>query len=302
MNRRAVIQGMAGVAATAMLTASSPAAAAVSAWRRIPSTNVQIPAVGIGSWITFNVGSDPVLLDRSTRVIAAFLEEGGGMIDSSPMYGSSQATIGHALEQLGDAGRVFSADKVWTSAADARGQLEQTGQRWGIGRFDLLQVHNLVDWQANLELLFALKETEQLGHVGITTSHGRRHGDLERIMATQPVDFVQLTYNLADREAEARLLPLAQEKGIAVIVNRPFRRGALIRHLSGKPLPAMAPELKAESWAQISLKFILGHPAVTCVIPATTRVDHVRENKRVVLAPMPDAAMRRDLAAHFADL
>lgn len=302
MNRRAVIQGMAGVAATAMLTASSPAAAAVSAWRRIPSTNVQIPAVGIGSWITFNVGSDPVLLDRSTRVIAAFLEEGGGMIDSSPMYGSSQATIGHALEQLGEAGRVFSADKVWTSAADARGQLEQTGQRWGIGRFDLLQVHNLVDWQANLELLFALKETGQLGHVGITTSHGRRHGDLERIMATQPVDFVQLTYNLADREAEARLLPLAQEKGIAVIVNRPFRRGALIRHLSGKPLPAMAPELKAESWAQISLKFILGHPAVTCVIPATTRVDHVRENKRVVLAPMPDAAMRRDLAAHFADL
>lgn len=302
MNRRAVIQGMAGVAATAMLTASSPAAAAVSAWRRIPSTNVQIPAVGIGSWITFNVGSDPVLLDRSTRVIAAFLEEGGGMIDSSPMYGSSQATIGHALEQLGDAGRVVSADKVWTSAADARGQLEQTGQRWGIGRFDLLQVHNLVDWQANLELLFALKETGQLGHVGITTSHGRRHGDLERIMATQPVDFVQLTYNLADREAEARLLPLAHEKGIAVIVNRPFRRGALIRHLSGKPLPAMAPELKAESWAQISLKFILGHPAVTCVIPATTRVDHVRENKRVVLAPMPDAAMRRDLAAHFADL
>ena len=302
MNRRAVIQGMAGVAATAMLTASSPAAAAVSAWRRIPSTNVQIPAVGIGSWITFNVGSDPVLLDRSTRVIAAFLEEGGGMIDSSPMYGSSQATIGHALAQLGDAGRVFSADKVWTSAADARGQLEQTGQRWGIGRFDLLQVHNLVDWQANLELLFALKETGQLGHVGITTSHGRRHGDLERIMATQPVDFVQLTYNLADREAEARLLPLAHEKGIAVIVNRPFRRGALIRHLSGKPLPAMAPELKAESWAQISLKFILGHPAVTCVIPATTRVDHVRENKRVVLAPMPDAAMRRDLAAHFADL
>ena len=293
---------MAGVAATAMLTASSPAAAAVSAWRRIPSTNVQIPAVGIGSWITFNVGSDPVLLDRSTRVIAAFLEEGGGMIDSSPMYGSSQATIGHALAQLGDAGRVFSADKVWTSAADARGQLEQTGQRWGIGRFDLLQVHNLVDWQANLELLFALKATGQLGHVGITTSHGRRHGDLERIMATQPVDFVQLTYNLADREAEARLLPLAHEKGIAVIVNRPFRRGALIRHLSDKPLPAMAPELRAESWAQISLKFILGHPAVTCVIPATTRVDHVRENKRVVLGPMPDAAMRRDLAAHFADL
>ena len=302
MNRRTVLKGAASFAAAACLPASGRAVNVAEGRRRIPTSGVDIPAVGIGSWITFNVGSDSVLLDRSTRVIAAFLEEGGGMIDSSPMYGSSQATIGHALAQLEDAGRVFSADKVWTSAADAGGQLEQTGRRWGIGRFDLLQVHNLVDWQANLELLFALKERGQLGHVGITTSHGRRHGDLERIMATQPVDFVQLTYNLADREAEARLLPLAHEKGIAVIANRPFRRGALIRHLSGKPLPAMAPELKAESWAQISLKFILGHPAVTCVIPATTRVDHVRENKRVVQGPMPDAAMRRGLATHFADL
>ena len=302
MDRRVVLQGVASVAAATMLPASGRAVEVSASRRRIPSTGAEIPAVGIGSWITFNVGSDPVLLDRSTGVIAAFLEEGGGVIDSSPMYGSSQATIGYALAQLDAAGKVFSADKIWTSAADAPGQLAETGARWGTSRFDLLQVHNLIDWQANLELLFALKEAGRLGHVGITTSHGRRHDELERIMASQPVDFVQLTYNLADREAEARLLPLAREKGIAVIVNRPFRRGSLIRGLDREPLPAMAAELGAGSWAQVLLKFILGHPATTCVIPATTQVDHVRENKSVVRGPLPDAAMRRELAAYFDDL
>ena len=302
MDRRMVLQGVASVAATAVLPAAGRAAEAPAGERRVPSTGAKIPAVGIGSWLTFNVGSDPVLLDRSTSVIAAFLEEGGGVIDSSPMYGSSQATIGHALAQLDAAGSVFSADKIWTSAAGAPGQLAETGARWGTSRFDLLQVHNLIDWQANLELLFALKEAGRLGHVGITTSHGRRHDELERIMASQPVDFVQLTYNLADREAETRLLPLAMEKGIAVIVNRPFRRGSLIRNLDREPLPAMAAELGAGSWAQVLLKFILGHPAVTCVIPATTQVDHVRENKGVVRGPLPDAAMRRELAAYFDDL
>ena len=302
MDRRVVLQGVASVAAATLLPASGRAAETSACRRQVPSTGAEIPAVGIGSWITFNVGSDPVLLDRSTRVIAAFLGEGGGVIDSSPMYGSSQATIGYALAQLDAADSVFSADKIWTSAADAPGQLAETGARWRTIRFDLLQVHNLIDWQANLELLFALKEAGQLGHVGITTSHGRRHDELERIMASQPVDFVQLTYNLADREAETRLLPLAMEKGIAVIVNRPFRRGSLIRHLDREPLPAMAAELGAASWAQVLLKFILGHPAVTCVIPATTQVDHVRENKGVVWGPLPDAAMRRELAAYFDDL
>lgn len=302
MDRRVVLQGVASVAAATVLPASGRAAEARGHERRVPSTGAKLPAVGIGSWITFNVGSDPVLLDRSTSVIAAFLEEGGGVIDSSPMYGSSQATIGYALAQLDAAGSVFSADKIWTSAADAPGQLAETGVRWGTSSFDLLQVHNLIDWQANLELLFALKGAGQLGHVGITTSHGRRHDELERIMASQPVDFVQLTYNLADREVETRLLPLAMEKGIAVIVNRPFRRGSLIRNLDREPLPAIAAELGAASWAQVLLKFILGHPAVTCVIPATTQVDHVRENKGVVRGPLPDAAMRRELAAYFDDL
>lgn len=302
MNRRALLRGAAGIATAAILPGASFGLETPGTFRRIPATGLSIPAVGLGSWVTFNVGSDPVLLEQSTRVIAAFVEEGGGMIDSSPMYGSSQATIGHALARIAKPAAVFSADKIWTSASEAAAQLQVTQSRWGIGRFDLLQVHNLVDWEGNLETLFALKGGGALSYVGITTSHGRRHGDLERIMANEPIDFVQLTYNLADREAGERLLPLALEKGIAVIVNRPFRRGHLVRRLEDKPLPAMAGELRAGSWAQLLLKFILAHPAVTCVIPATTQADHVRENKLAATGLTPDPAMCRNLVSYFRDL
>ncbi len=302
MNRRTLLRGAAGLAAATGLPGLVPRVGAAPSRRRIPTTGVDVPGIGLGSWITFNVGSDPVLLDRSTRVIRAFLDGGGGIIDSSPMYGSSQATIGHALVRAGGPARVFAADKIWAPGAEAAGQLARTRQRWGVRQFDLLQVHNLVDWRANLEFLLALQKAGRLAHVGVTTSHGRRHNELERIMASQPVDFVQLTYNLADREAEARLLPLAREKGIAVMVNRPFRRGSLIRKLAGIPLPAMASELGAGSWAQVLLKFILAEPAVTAAIPATTRVDHVRENQLAGRGPIPDRALCRRLTAYFDSL
>ncbi len=271
--------------------------------RRIPSTGAQVPAVGLGSWITFNVGNDPVLLQDCTDVIAAFVEEGGGMIDSSPMYGSSQDTIGFGLRRLGHPETVFSTDKVWTNAPeDGPDQVAETRSAWGIERFDLLQVHNLVAWDAHLETLFAMKAEGRLGHVGLTTSHGRRHRLLERLMRDYPVDVVQLTYNIADREAENRLLPLAREKGIAVIANRPFRRGALPQALEGRPLPGEARELGVSAWPQLLLKFILSHPDITVAIPATTQVAHVRENKAAARGPLPDAAMRRRILAHFASL
>ena len=299
--RRGLLLGGAGAIATGVL--GRPAWAAPDDLRTVPSTGARIPAVGLGSWITFNVGTDPVLLDRCAGVIAAFVEEGGGMIDSSPMYGSSQATIGYGLARLADARPVFTADKVWTgSVAEGPEQIAASRADWGIGAFDLLQVHNLVAWEGHLETLFAMKAAGRLGHVGITTSHGRRHGDLERIMRDHPIDFVQLTYNLADREAEARLLPLAAEKGIAVIANRPFRRGALPRRLAGRPLPGLAAEIGVQSWPQLLLKFILSHPALTVAIPATSRVDHLRENKAAGRGPIPDAAMRQRIIAHFEDL
>ena len=296
----------ASVAATAAATFPPVAAHAQvgpPATRRIPSTGEAIPIVGLGTWITFNVGDDPALRDACANVMASFFEAGGRMIDSSPMYGSSQPVVGHGLQKLGRPRALFSAEKVWTSSgADGPSQIEQSRLFWGVPRFDLVQVHNLLAWQAHLRTLFEMKAAGAVRYVGITTSDGRRHDLVERIMRNQPIDFVQFSYNVVDREAEARLLPLAAERGVAVIINRPFRQGALIRRLEGEPLPKWAAELGASSWAQFILKFVLSHPAVTVAIPATTRVDHVRENLAAAAGPMPNAAMRERIAAHVKDL
>ena len=298
VTRRAVLVGAGAALAAPVLQA--PAAAALA--RRIPASGEPVPAVGIGSWITFNVGDDPLLRAECNAVMAAFFEEGGGIVDSSPMYGSSQAVIGHALETLGQAPGLFSADKVWTDAPDAPAQIAETSRRWGVGRFDLLQVHNLIDWEANLDTLDAMKAAGRLRYTGVTTSHGRRHDALEEVLRRRTPDFVQLTYNIVDREAERRLLPLALERGIAVICNRPFQRGRLPDGLAGRPLPGWAGEIGVATWPQFLLKFIVWHPAVTAAIPATRQVDHVRENKSAERGPMPDAALRRRMAAHVESL
>jgi len=259
--------------------------------------------VGLGSWITFNVGNDPVARDASTEVMRAFFQAGGRLIDSSPMYGSAQDVIGYGLRKLGRPTNLFAADKVWIADGDeGRAQIETSRRLWGIPRFDLMQVHNLLSWQAHLPTLFAMKAAGQLRYVGITTSHGRRHDDMEQVMASQPIDFVQFTYNLIDREAEQRLLPLARERGIAVIVNRPFQQGALLDRLGRRPLPSWAAEIDCTSWAQFALKFVISHPAVTCAIPATTRVDHVRENLGAAAGRLPDQALRSRMAAFVARL
>jgi diketogulonate reductase-like aldo/keto reductase len=289
-------------AALALLAAAAlpVSAQAIAATRVIPSTGERIPAVGLGSWITFNVGRDRALRDNCIAVMEAFFEGGGRLIDSSPMYGSSQEVIGEGLGRLGRGDRVFAADKVWTGTASAGpAQIEATRRFWGLTRFDLLQVHNLLAWEEHLATLRAMKAAKQLRYVGITTSHGRRHGELEAILRTEALDFVQLSYNPVDREVEERLLPLARDRGVAVIVNRPFQQGALIRKLQGHPMPAWAAELGCQTWAQVVLKFVLSHPAVTCVIPATTQVAHVRENLAAATEAMPDDRMRERIAAHI---
>jgi diketogulonate reductase-like aldo/keto reductase len=267
--------------------------------KAIPSTGERLPLVGLGSWITFNVGNDRELQDECSAVMAAFFQDGGRLIDSSPMYGSSQPTIGYGLKKLGYPQRLFSAEKVWISNP-ARGpdQIERSRSLWGVPRFDLLQVHNLLSWERHLPTLLAMKAEAKVRYVGITTSEGRRHRDIERIMASQPIDFVQVTYNVLDREVEGRILPLAQDRGIAVIVNRPFRQGQLIHHFQHRPLPRWVSETGGSSWAQFILKFIISHPAVTCAIPATTRVDHVRENMATATGPLPDEALRGRMAVY----
>jgi diketogulonate reductase-like aldo/keto reductase len=267
--------------------------------RRIPSTGEALPLIGLGSWITFNVGNDTVARNNCTNVMRAFFAAGGRMIDSSPMYGSSQDVIGYGLTELRSPNGLFSAEKVWTGSdrGGAR-QLHESRRKWGVQRFDLVQVHNLVNWEHHLTMLFAMKAARQIRYVGITTSEGRRHSQIERLLRTQPLDFVQITYNVLDREVEQRILPIARERGIAVIVNRPFREGALIRAVARHPLPAWARDVDCASWADFLLKFIVAHPAVTCAIPATSSVAHVRENMGAAYGRLPNETVRRRMIAY----
>lgn len=270
----------------------------------VPSSGERLPVIGLGTWITFNVGADPVARASCAAVLRAFLDGGGQVVDSSPMYGSAQSVIGQALQSYRGPGQVYAADKVWTSSGErGPGQIESSQRHWGVPRFDLLQVHNLLAWEAHLPTLMAMKSAGLVRHVGISTSEGRRHPAVEALMQAHPIDFVQVTYNPLDREVEQRILPLAAERGIGVIVNRPFRQGALLDALARHPLPDWArSELGCDGWAQYVLKFVVSHPAVTCAIPATRQVAHVRQNLGAARGPMPDDAMRRRMVRHVESL
>ncbi|MCA8863961.1 MULTISPECIES: aldo/keto reductase [unclassified Halomonas] len=263
-------------------------------------TDKKLPVIGMGTWRTFNVGNDPKLLDARTEVVKAFFEHGGGLIDSSPMYGSAPDVMGYALQQLGTPESLFSAEKVWSPAGgSAREQVAELKERWTLDHFDLVQVHNLTDWREHLAALQEMKAEGVIGHVGVTTSHGRRHREIEQIMSSEDIDFVQLTYNITHREAENRLLPLAEERGIGVIANRPYDGGSLIKNLKRRnaPLPEWAKEeCGCTTWADFLLKFIVSHPAIICAIPATTQVEHLRENMRAGQSPMPSADARTRMA------
>ena len=300
IERRRFLRGLAAAGGSVVLgPLASLAQSNPVLTRAIPKSGEAIPLVGLGSWITFNVGRDLAARNNCTAVMQGFFEAGGRLIDSSPMYGSSQEVIGHGLKALGMPAATFSADKVWTGNS-GRGpdQIENSRRAWGVSRFDLLQVHNLVAWEDHLPLLRRMKTDGRLRYLGITTSEGRRHDEFERIMRSEPLDFIQVSYNIVDREVETRILPLARDRGIAVLINRPFQQGALTRRLQRYPLPPWAPELGCTSWAQIILKFIVSHPAVTCAIPATTSVAHVRENLAAARGRLPEEAMRRRMVAH----
>ena len=302
IDRRQFIQWL----AAAGLLATQPAVGWQTAplRRAIPSSGERLPIVGMGTWLTF--GIDPhnrAAFEQRLQVMKTFFELGGGMIDSSPMYGSAEQVLGLCLKALSVAPGLFAATKVWTHG-DREGmlQMEQSRLYWGLPRFDLMQVHNLLDWQTHLPRLRAMKDAGAIRYVGVTTSHGRRHQELIRILQNESLDFVQLTYNMLDREAEQRLLPLARDKGVAVIVNRPFQRGGLFDYVGRHPLPDWAADIDCAHWSQFFLKFVLSHPAVTCAIPATSRPDHLRENMAAASAPLPDEEQRRKMLAYLQSL
>lgn len=309
IDRRTMLKLMgAGAAAAAMgplelAAEESPGTGPLT--KKIPSSGEELTVIGMGTWQTFNVGGDRKLRKDRTRVLQAFFQGGGEMVDSSPMYGSSQDVMGYALERLGHPKQLFSADKVWTRDGGAtREQVAESADKWNIDRFDLMQVHNLLSWEEHLATLYEMKEAGEIRYVGITTSHGRRHGDFERIMKTKDLDFVQLSYNLVDRDVEERLLPLAREKGIAVIANRPFDGGSLVDRFQDPehPLPGWASEFDIANWPQFLLKFIVSHPAVTCAIPATTKVEHMRENMGAAHGRLPDEKTRQRMLKYVRTL
>ncbi len=262
--------------------------------RPIPSSGEALPVIGLGTYQSFDVGGGAAERSPLKEVLRQFVEQGGKLVDSSPMYGPSESVVGDLASELGVAQRLFMATKVWTSGRDAGiRQMEESFRRMKVERMDLMQIHNLLDWRTHLATLKQWKAAGRIRYIGITHYHSGAYAELERLIKTKDFEFVQFNYSIAEREAEERILPLAQEAGVAVIVNRPFAQASLFSRVRGKEVPAWAAEFDCKSWGQFFLKYIISHPAVTCVIPATGKPQHLLDNMMAGIGRLPDAAMRR---------
>jgi len=271
--------------------------------RPIPSSGELLPVMGMGTSRTFDTDGDEASLAALRAVLEAFFNGGGTAIDSSPMYGNAETRVGDVLRAMPDQPKIFAATKVWTTGRQQGiAQMEESARRMNVKQFDLIAVHNLQDWQTHIETLKQWKEQGKVRYIGITTSHGRDHAAFLDVMRKEPLDFVQFSYNIEDRSAEQKLLPLAAERGIATMINRPYQRGALFNKSRGKALPAMAADLDVTSWGQFYLKFILAHPAVTSIIPATASVSHMTDNMRANFGRVPDAQQRAEMLRVFEQL
>lgn len=266
--------------------------------RKIPSTGELLPVVGCGTWQTFDIGSAPAERAPRAEVLAALFKTGGSMIDSSPMYGRAEGVVGDLLAEGGTRDKAFIATKVWTTGKEAGiAQMRQSMRLLRSERIDLMQIHNLLDWQTHLPTLRAWKAEGRLRYLGVTHYTESAHGTLESVLRLEKFDFVQVNYSIDERGIERRLLPFAHDNGVAIVINMPFGGGGLLRRLLGRPLPGWAGELGCTSWAQILLKFVLANPAVTCVIPGTSRPEHMRDNAAAGVGAYPDAAQLKKIVA-----
>src|SRR5438552_5401447 len=264
----------------------------------IPSTGEKLPVIGLGTWQAFDVDLTSDNRRQLGDVLSLFVKLGGRVIDTSPMYGRAEDVIGALTTALGIQDKIFLATKVWTRGKkDGIKSMERSMALLRAKRIDLMQVHNLVDVQTQLTTLREWKAQGRIRYLGVTHYEAGAFADVERIMRSEKLDFVQINYSLMEREAEQRVLPLARERGIAVLINRPFAEGALLRTLQHRPLPSWAGGVGCASWAQLLLKFVISHSAVTCVIPATSNLGHLRDNMHALLAPLPDLQLRERIAA-----
>lgn len=292
MDRRAFVSAL-------VAAASLPARAAEPLRRAVPKTGELLPVIGMGTWRTFDVGDNVVERAGRRAVLERFFGAGGGVIDSSPMYGRAERLLGDLLSEMrpqaDHAGKLFAATKVWTAFARVGPtQMAESLRLWKLPRFDLMQIHNLLAWRSHVKAVRAGKDERRWRYIGVTTSHGNKHDEMATALASEPWDFMQITYNLADTSAEPLMLRAA-ESGIAVIINRPFDGGLLFNRAGARPLPPWAGEIGCANWAQFFLKWVVSHPAVTCAIPATTNPAHMIENMGARFPPLPDAALRRKM-------
>ena len=274
--------------------------------RSIPRTGEAVCPVGLGTWQVFDVAGDNAARAQAKEALKAFAELGGEVVDSSPMYGSSEAVTGDLAAELGVHQRLFIATKVWTQGREAGIQQMRDSMKKlrsaQKGPLDLMQVHNLVDTGTHLATLRGWKKEGLVRYLGVTHYHAGAHADLEKAIRSADVDFMQVNYSIAEPQADQRLLSAAAESGVAVIINRPFAEGAMFRRVQGKPLPPFAADIGATSWAQLFLKWIIAHPAVTCVIPGTRSAQHVADNLGAATGALPEAAARRRIAEYFRTL
>lgn len=300
LSRRDTLRVFGATAAGALLGRSGPGASPEPLLRAIPSSGERIPVVGLGTWSTFDVGSSATKRQPLEEVLTRFSERGGRVVDSSPMYGRSEAVVGEIAAKRGIMGKFFLATKVWTRGRAAGIEQMETSERLlGTKRLDLLQVHNLLDVDTHLATLRAWKEKGRVRYIGVTHYNESAYPEVERVLLREKLDFLQVNYSLAERGAEKRILPLARDKGVAVLVNRPFGGGEALRRVLSRPLPPWAAEFDCTSWAQFFLKWILAHPAVTCAIPATNKRAHLDDDLDAALGRLPGEALRRRMIEAF---
>jgi len=271
--------------------------------RKIPASGEEVPVIGMGSSDTFDVGDDAMKRAGLQGVLRGLVEAGGRVIDTSPMYGSAESVLGDLIDALGLGPKLWLATKVWTRGREAGvKQIEASFARLRTKRLDLLQIHNLLDWREHVPTLRALQVDGRVRYSGLTHYRADAHSELERVLGEEKFDWLQVNYSLAEREAEDRLLPFCRDRGIAVMVNRPFADGALFARVRNRPLPGWAGEIGCSSWGQFFLRFVISHPAVTCVIPATSKPQHMADNAAAGLAPLPDERQRRRMAEYWRSL
>jgi len=296
--KRRTLGTLAGLALTSAASGKEAMAA-----RPIPSGGERLPVIGIGTWQTFDVGGDAAARATLKEVMRQFFAGGGRVVDSSPMYGSSESVVGDLCGALGICEPLFMATKVYTQGRDEGiRQMQRSIERMRAGRMDLMQVHNLLDVATHTPTMREWKAQGRVRYIGITHYASHAYLEIERLLRTRQYDFVQINYSLAESASEKTILPLAQELGVAVIANRPFAEGAMFRHVRGKALPAWAAELGIASWAQYFLKWIVSHPAVTCTIPGTGKAEHMADNLKGGFGPLPDESQRRRMAQAYAAL